>query len=254
MNIFKVFRNPKNYLKALKFTLAGWYFDVFMKKFKAGGCSFDIPTSLTTRPGRGYFALDMYENVERQLVSRYIKGDEHVLELGACIGVVSCIVNARLSNPDKHVVVEANPELIPYLENNKLLNKSKFSIANCAISSKPEIAFYFGHSIVSGSLLNTNNDKQKTVVRGLSIDQLQENHNMKFDTLIMDIEGGEYDVLFDYQDKLKQFNLIIIENHPHLLDHTQISAYEDLLLKNRFFVDASIETSKVWVKNKGLVL
>src|SRR5687768_5221852 len=98
MNISRILRHPGDYMKALKFTLAGWYFDVFMKRFRAENCFFEIPEQLTTRPGRGYFALDQYENVERRLVSKYITGTEHVLELGACIGVVSCIVNSRLKD------------------------------------------------------------------------------------------------------------------------------------------------------------
>lgn len=248
MNIFSVLKNPGDYLRVLKFTLAGWYFDLFIRKFKANGCSFEIPVSLTTRAGRGYFALDLYENTERKLISQYIKGHEKVLELGACIGVVSCLVNTRLSDPDKHVVVEANPELIPYLDNNRVINKCKFAIANCAISSKPEEAFYFGHSIVSGSLLDVNNNTEKTIVKGRTIGQLQQKHDIRFDTLIMDIEGGEFRVLFDNRDLLHQFNLIIIENHPHLLDQSMISGYENLLKECGFLEDIAVETSKVWTK------
>ena len=42
-----------------------------------------------------------------------------VLELGGCLGVVSVILNKKLDNPEKHIVIEANPKLIKYLEHNK---------------------------------------------------------------------------------------------------------------------------------------
>ena len=44
-----------------------------------------------------------------------------VLELGGCLGVISVVVNSRLTDPSRHVVVEANPKLIKYLEHNSCL-------------------------------------------------------------------------------------------------------------------------------------
>lgn len=248
MNLINVLHRPTDYLKALKFLVAGWYFDVFKRKFTAGGCSFEIPESLTTRAGRGYFALDLYENVERKLVSDFIKGNERVLELGACIGIISCIVNKRLNDPSKHVVVEANPKVIPYLNNNKQMNGCKFSIENCVISSNKEEIFSFGDSIVSGSLLQKAGQVTSTAVKGVRIEDLEKNHHFEFDTLIIDIEGGEYNLLLENKNKLKQFRMIIIENHPHLLADKQIKEYEGLLEENNFSAVQSLETSKVWLK------
>ena len=42
--------------------------------------------------------------------------DLNILEIGGCLGVVSVISNDVLKHKENHVVIEANPELIPILE------------------------------------------------------------------------------------------------------------------------------------------
>lgn len=249
MNISNLLKHPGAYIRALKFTLAGWYFDHFMRSFKAEGCEFAVPQKLTTRLGRGYFAFNLYENVERRLISKYISGNRHVLEIGACIGVISCIVNKKITHKDKHVVIEANPTLIPFLEKNKQINNCEFSIANCAISSKPVVEFYFGGSIVSGSILPGNNGAKKVSVVGRSFEEIESQHRIRFDTLIIDIEGAEYLFFSENASNFAQVDLIIIENHPHLLSKSQIDQYEAQLLQSGFSMIEEIETSKVWKRS-----
>jgi FkbM family methyltransferase len=249
MKISNVVKHPGAYLRVLKFTIAGLIFDILLKRFRANGCSFVVPKDLTTRAGRGYFALDLYEKPERQLVTKYIQGDESVLELGACIGIVSCIVNKRLQRPVQHVVVEANPSLIPWLEENKKSNECSFAVESCIVSNKKEDYFYFGQSIVSGSLLQgAAGTATRTKVQGKSFDEIQRSHNIKFDTLIMDIEGGEHEFLTQNKSISTQLNLLIIENHPHILSQKQIDEYEALLLASGLVVAETVDTTKVWLR------
>jgi predicted O-methyltransferase YrrM len=48
-----------------------------------------------------------------------LRPEERVLELGGCLGVVSCSINTLLRDPSRHVVVEANPKLLAYLYENR---------------------------------------------------------------------------------------------------------------------------------------
>ena len=88
--------------------VAGCYFDIRGGMYLTDGLTFEVPREHTTRQMRGRFAVDTYERPERTLVSKYLPPRATVLELGGCIGVVSCTVNRMLDRPDKHVVVEAN--------------------------------------------------------------------------------------------------------------------------------------------------
>lgn len=57
---------------------------------------------------RGKFTADSYELPGRVLAKRYLSPMATVLELGGCIGVVSCVINRVLQQPRRHVVVEGN--------------------------------------------------------------------------------------------------------------------------------------------------
>src|SRR5579884_4280578 len=76
----------------------GLLFDLKGGRFRADGCVFEIPRTVTTRAYRSCFLLDDYEVDERQLIPRFVRSDDRVLELGACLGIVSCITNRLLSD------------------------------------------------------------------------------------------------------------------------------------------------------------
>ncbi len=70
-------------------------------------------------PTRELLLSGQYESPERRACRRYIRADLPVVEFGACLGVVACSVNRRLKDPRNHVVVEANPHLLPILAENR---------------------------------------------------------------------------------------------------------------------------------------
>jgi FkbM family methyltransferase len=74
------------------------------------------------------------EPVERHAVIQCIGPEHPVVELGAGIGVMSCVTNAVLHNPVRYVVVEANPRAIPTLRQNQDSNCCKFEMLNPALS------------------------------------------------------------------------------------------------------------------------
>ena len=53
-----------------------------------------------------------------------------IVEFGGGIGVISCLANRRIGQRDRHIVVEANPHLIPLLEKNRSLNRCAFTVVN----------------------------------------------------------------------------------------------------------------------------
>src|SRR5947209_7788184 len=87
----------------------GALFDQRGGRFHTDGCTIEIPKNPATRPIRYRFLLHTYESRELRMVRRFIHQDDSVLELGACLGVVSCVTNRMLRDRTRHVVVEANP-------------------------------------------------------------------------------------------------------------------------------------------------
>ncbi len=119
--------------------VAGLFFDLTGGVYQADGCRFVNLRKITNLGWRGAsFWRDKYEADERKLIKQFISSDDSVIELGACLGIVSCITNRLLKNPSKHLVVEANPYLIPWLVRNQMLNDAGFLIEHCAVGRPPE--------------------------------------------------------------------------------------------------------------------
>jgi hypothetical protein len=92
------------------------------------GCVFALDDPAVNEELRYLLLSGKHEGPERRLARRYVDPALPVVELGAAMGVVSCIINRRLADPARHVVVEANPGMIPLLTRNRDRNGCRFRI------------------------------------------------------------------------------------------------------------------------------
>src|ERR1700722_292714 len=170
----------------------GFGFDLTGAIYKVDGCRFKIPVHLTDRNYRSAFVFGEYESGERKLIRRFLQADDRVIELGGCIGVLSCLVNARLKSRAHHLVVEANPELIPLLKHHRELNQACFEIEECAVSNESEVTFSV-HRLMTHSGIFAD-AARRIQVQGRSLAELHHSHG-PFNALMIDIEGSELEVL-----------------------------------------------------------
>src|SRR5882672_8018119 len=139
--------------------LQGLLFDLRGSRFDTDGCTFSIPRDVTTRLYRATFLTDDYEQDERQLIKEYLRAEDRVVELGACLGIVSCVTNRLLAQKANHVVVEANPFCIPSLYRNKELNQSGFLIEHCAVHANGEATFYLHPVYIVGGTVQRKSNR-----------------------------------------------------------------------------------------------
>lgn len=176
-------------------------------------------TFLTDKWMGGRMNNNAYETEESELLNLIPDNiDLKVLELGGCLGVVSVLVNKKLKDPSKHVVVEANPKLIKYLEYNKNVNNCFFTINNSLISTNSDGTFYSYDKLVAGSahrLDNRETNKTPHTVPVHTLDALQLNVGYNFDFLVIDIEGGELEFFKSFD--LSGFKYILLETHENLM-------------------------------------
>jgi FkbM family methyltransferase len=207
--------------------LQGLIFDFMGGKFRVDGCEIEIPKNLTSRAYRACFFTGEYEAEELALVCEFVRAEDAVLELGACLGVVSCVTNKQLRNKTRHLAVEGNPRLIPVLRRNRELNQCGFLIENCAVSNKPEVTFFLHPVYVVGG--TTQRESQYSVqVPGRSWRELDATYG-PFNTLIMDVEGSELDVLEDSLELIARYRLVIVELHGWAIGEEKIERCCDLL-------------------------
>lgn len=207
--------------------IAGLVFDLKGGRFRADGCVFDIPKHLTTRAYRSCFLAGDYEEDERGLIKRFVRPGDAVLECGACLGIVACVTNSLLRDKRRHVVVEANPKVIPALYRNRELNKAEFLIEHCAISGKSEETFYLHPQYIVGG---TSQRPTELAVRlpGRSLRELDSRYG-PFSTLIMDVEGSELDAFEAAGDLFQHYRLVIVELHPWAIGEPAVQRCRDIL-------------------------
>lgn len=150
-----------------------------------------------------------------QLCANYLFGNEKILEIRGNIGTttlfMASILNNYNSNNDRNLVtVEPNADMSNKLEENKKINNFNFHIETSILTKK-----------ISNSEVAT-----------ITYEELKNKYNIIFDTLVIDCDGGLYNILHDTPEILDDVNLIIMKN-----DYDRISkkTYIDEVLTHKNF-------------------
>lgn len=225
-------------------TLMGLVFDLKGGRFHADGCTFVIPKDVTTMNYRSCFLTDKYEKDERELIRARVRPEDTVVELGACLGIVSCVTNSLLKDKTKHVVVEANPFCIPTLYRNKELNKAGFLIEHCAMGTLPEVTFYLHPVyIVGGSSQRQTNRPFRLPAKSLR--QIEAERG-PFSVLIIDVEGSEREVFEDSRELLRRYRLVIVELHEFALGASGVEHCREILRESGLRVVGQAGITEAW--------
>ena len=224
--------------------LLGALFDLRGAKFRADGCEFIIPTDITSRTYRACFVNGSYEAEERDLIKKFLRPTDTVLELGACLGIVSCVTNKILADKTKHVVVEGNPFCLSAIHRNRRHNNCGFLVENCAVSTQPDATFYLHPVYVVGG---TTQRQSEFPVRipARSLADLDSRHG-PFTTLIMDIEGSELESFIASPTQLARYRLVIVELHPWAIGEDGVARCRELLTAAGLKFQAAAGITEAW--------
>lgn len=238
-------------LKKLRMFARGFYFTHFKKVYRKENLVIHVPFDQTDYVFRGRFVFNTYEEEEVRHLSQHITQDATVLELGSCLGYVSCLTNRLLGNTENHVVVEANPNLIPTIERNKEENNCGFHVEHAIVSNESLNDFFVHKLIVGGS--SKRKTANKIQVEGVDFKKLSNKYGLTFDTLIMDIEGGELDLLRSFQDDIAKFEKILLELHPfaNILTKEEAKECENILTNLNFTNIVKDGNFQIWEKVKN---
>jgi FkbM family methyltransferase len=196
--------------------LAGSWFDRHVGEYRHRGLSFEIPREISTPEFRGRLLLGGYEAAERRLTARYVRRDATVLELGGGLGVISCLVNRRLADPRRHVVFEAHPALVSRLEANRARNGCRFMVRQEIVSRAPAAVFYCRDPFIAGGS-TVRLGRRRIGVPTTTVERLEAETGLAFDSLVIDIEGGEHAFFAENSDLVGRLRVVVAELHPHLI-------------------------------------
>lgn len=199
---------------------------------KINGLRIYVDTPALSLVEKGLLHLGIYEREEINAATKYLSPSIPIIELGGFIGVLSCITNKMLHNPNNHIVVEPNPQVYPLLIKNRNENECKFQFLNYALSYEQNAAnFYLAGMMSSLKPVSVSYIK----VSPISLGNILRDHDFVRASLICDIEGGEVDLIGKEIDKLmNHIELLIIELHPSIAGSEKIDQALIALKKANF--------------------
>ncbi len=198
-----------------------------MKKIDYNTVKLNIPNRYVNNNLMHRFKKKCYEKDELELITQLDKNDK-VLELGSCLGYLSVLTSRKV---DTIVSVEANPELFDALNVTKSDNNCQnLEFVSTIVDEENTTKEMFTYDlIVAGSAdrddkenPDYNNKWSKNIkkynVQTTSIKSLEQKYNVAFNTLLIDIEGGELLFFNQYKDYIQNnIKKIIVELHGRLM-------------------------------------
>jgi FkbM family methyltransferase len=191
------------------------------------GCTFSLDSPVITTASKSKFMLNRYERPEREAVRRFVDPRLPVVEFGASIGVISCLTNRKLCDPNQHVVVEANPALVPLLLRNRDRNQCGFTVLPRVVAyGRAHAAFYANNDnfVISSAILREPGGAVNILeVQTIDLQSILEHYHFDRCTLVCDIEGGESD-LFRYESDILRTRVatLILEMHEWFLGKDRV--------------------------------
>ena len=164
----------------------------------------------------------------------FVEKKDNVLDLGANIGVFS----ALSSNANKIISVEPIEKAIPFLKKNLELNNlsGKSEVIRMAGGKKGWLFLEEDEKLNLSRVVDKENEKtQKVRSEPLSYFVKKYGTNL----LRMDVEGYEYEILYD--NIPKGINKISIEFHTNLMGKEKVRKLIDYFYKEGFMIETLIE-------------
>ena len=173
-----------------------------------------VDAMVRSRIGSGTWRSIMsgrYEFSERQLLKATVRSGDRVLEIGACLGVIS-ILAAHLTGEQNVISYEANPELERDIRANFELNGLFPELIMKAVTTEGgSLPFNVRQDVYSSSFREIDGSHE-TQVKSVSINQVIADHGPN--VLVIDAEGAEVELL--RHADLKNIRAVIVEFHPRL--------------------------------------
>jgi len=193
-----------------------------------------------------------YERQEIEGALSLVRQGDKVLELGAGLGIVGAVVSAN-RKPSKVLSYEANPALIPHIR--ALYKANRLSRRNLvrnevllSAPSSPKTVEFPVHNSFLGSSLAGNKARAREVVEVKTSDFNALVAEFGPDVLIVDIEGGELDLL--EHARLEGVRGVVIEFHPKVYGTGGMRRCKAILRDGGFVQRGELSSRLVWVAER----
>lgn len=163
-----------------------------------------------------------YESQSIDRVKRFCPTDLPFINFGGGMGIVDCLQNVRMQDPEKHLSVEGNPENCEISAANRQRNGCKYSILNKAVAYSPSVEFFVPDQstelMMAGSVDSRFEDQgmkgRKVKIETTSLEELVSSAGWDGIALVVDIEGAELSLVEEELDTIAECcDWLLIEWH-----------------------------------------
>ncbi len=199
--------------------------------------SFEIINAIVNR---------QYERSERKLIQGVLRHSDVVVELGAGLGYISSVC-ARLVGSDRVFTYEANPQLEMMIRDTFTLNGVSPQLRICLVGKISGTSpFYIAADFWRSSTIKSEYSKECIEIEIISLQA--ELDRVRPTVLIVDIEGGEYDIIDE--NSLKTCRLIMLEVHPEVLGEERAAAVLQRIEQTGFQLRATQERTYLFERTE----
>ncbi|MBP2237137.1 FkbM family methyltransferase [Sinorhizobium kostiense] len=178
---------------------------------------------------------EVYEDTERNILLKILKRGHKVVELGTGLGFISLLA-ARICGSENVNTYEANPAIESLIRENFRLNNIEPQLHMRAVTRDGrKLSFNAADNIISSSSFERGVSGRTLDVDSEAFSEVLRAHSP--DVLIMDVEGGEYELLMS--DNLGPIEHILVELHPHIIGREKVNEIRSHLGAKGFAVESN---------------
>lgn len=202
-------------------------------------CGIKIAVSRNfTRSVKSVFYRSVYEMSEARCVREKISADDVVLEIGTGIGFISSLCS-KLIGSENVFSYEANPALIPLIRETYTMNAVNPTLINAFVGARRGfVNFYVEEDFPLSSCIRRSPNSEK--IRLPCLDVNEEISRIKPSFLIIDIEGGEFELVPSMN--LGTVQKVLIEVHERIIGREKVNVVRSYFTKCGFTVDTTVST------------
>jgi len=190
---------------------------------------------------KNFIYSGFYEGEELTILSKVIRPTDKILEVGTGLGLIT-VYCAQIIGSENIVTFEANPYLIEKAKENFDINGVNPEIRNAILSdSVSKVDFFIEEGFWSSSTTKRSDAAKIVQVKTANTKDILLELRPNF--IIMDIEGGEKDLI--YKIDFNSIEKLLIEIHPQIIGNTQATKIIAFLYKKGF--ELVFEISKGFV-------
>ena len=206
------------------------------------GIELPLEHPLITAPIRRDIYFGDYERKELEVIEKRLQPGDKVMEIGAGIGFLSAYC-ARVLGDDRVFAYEANPALIALIQEVHGRNRVHPEVTHALLGvGDAERDFFVEPDFWASSLFRRSPEARCVRIRQMDFNA--ELRRVAPTFLIVDVEGGEYELLRNAD--LSGVSKLCLEVHPDVLGNARISELFAALVAGGLSLDFSLMRKNVF--------